>query len=81
MSVDLFTPTSGIVLADGKVIGKDVDYLPDAGVIIETPGFISYYSGLQNLKVLAGIKNKNRKFTDTGCYEACGIRPGSQTFR
>ena len=51
-------PTSGIVLADEKVIGKDVDYLPDAGVIIETPGFISYYSGLQNLKVLAGIKNK-----------------------
>ena len=47
-------PTSGIVLADGK----DVDYLPNAGVIIETPGFISYYSGLQNLKVLAGIKNK-----------------------
>ena len=46
-------PTSGIVLADGKVIGKDVDYLPDAGIIIETPGFISYYSGLQNLKVLA----------------------------
>lgn len=51
-------PTSGIVLADEKVIGKDVDYLPDAGVIIETPGFISYYSGLQNLKVLAGIKNR-----------------------
>ena len=48
----------GIVLADEKVIGKDVDYLPDAGVIIETPGFISYYSGLQNLKVLAGIKNR-----------------------
>ena len=35
-----------------------MDYLPDAGVIIETPGFIPYYSGFQNLKVLAGIKNK-----------------------
>ena len=32
-------PTSGIVLADEKVIGKDVDYLPDkrAGGI-EKPG-------------------------------------------
>lgn len=50
-------PTAGMVIADGKVIGKDVDYLPDAGIIIETPGFIPYYSGLKNLKVLAGIKN------------------------
>lgn len=51
-------PTEGTVESNGNVIGRDVDYLPDAGVIIETPGFISYYSGFQNLKVLAGIKNK-----------------------
>lgn len=51
-------PTGGQIQADGKVIGKDVDYLPDAGIIIETPGFIGYYSGLQNLKVLAGINHK-----------------------
>ncbi len=51
-------PTKGTVESNGKVIGRDVDYLPDAGVIIETPGFIPYYSGFQNLKVLAGIKNK-----------------------
>lgn len=51
-------PTEGKIEADGKVIGKDVDYLPDAGIILETPGFIGYYSGLQNLKVLAGINHK-----------------------
>ena len=51
-------PTEGTVESNGNVIGRDVDYLPDAGVIIETPGFIPYYSGFQNLKVLAGIKNK-----------------------
>ena len=33
-------PTEGKIEADGKVIGKDVDYLPDAGIILETPGFI-----------------------------------------
>ena len=38
-------PTKGAVLSNGKKIGKDMDYLQDAGVIIETPGFISYYSG------------------------------------
>ena len=51
-------PTSGEVQADGRTIGRDEDYLPDAGIIIETPGFIPYYSGLQNLKVLAGIRNR-----------------------
>ena len=54
----LIRPTEGTVESNGNVIGRDVDYLPDAGVIIETPGFIPYYSGFQNLKVLAGIKNK-----------------------
>jgi len=68
-------PTSGIVLADEKVIGKDVDYLPDAGVIIETPGFISYYSGLQNLKVLAGIKNKIDNSQIRGAMKRVGLDP------
>ena len=68
-------PTSGMVLADGKVIGKDVDYLPDAGVIIETPGFISYYSGLQNLKVLAGIKNKIGNLQIRDAMKRVGLDP------
>lgn len=51
-------PDRGEVESDGKIIGKDVDYIPDTGIIIETPGFISYYTGLQNLKVLAGIQRK-----------------------
>ena len=68
-------PTSGIVLADEKVIGKDVDYLPDAGVIIETPGFISYYSGLQNLKVLAGIKNKIDNLQIRDAMKRVGLDP------
>ena len=49
-------PTCGEVLVDGKQVGVDVDYLPDAGVILETPGFIPYYSGCRNLKALADIR-------------------------
>lgn len=66
-------PSSGEVAANGKVIGKDVDYLPDAGIIIETPGFIPYYSGLQNLKVLAGIKNKITKEEMRAAMERVGL--------
>lgn len=51
-------PSSGTVKVLGSEIGKDIDFIPDAGIIIETPGFIAHYSGYKNLKLLAGIQNK-----------------------
>ena len=51
-------PTSGKVSVDGNVIGKDVDFPQNVGIIIETPGFIPYYSGYRNLKILAGLRKK-----------------------
>lgn len=48
-------PTNGIVIVDGKQIGKDCDFAPSTGVIIETPGFLGHFSGRQNLKMLADI--------------------------
>ncbi|MCD7922774.1 MAG: ATP-binding cassette domain-containing protein [Clostridiales bacterium] len=71
-------PTEGYVKADGKIIGKDVDYLPDAGIIIETPGFIPYYSGLKNLVVLAGIKNKITKEDMKKAMRQTGLDPESK---
>lgn len=51
-------PTSGEIFVRGKKVGKDFDFPPDVGIIIETPGFIPYYSGLKNLKLLAGLNKK-----------------------
>ena len=51
-------PTSGKVIVNGKVIGKDVDFPESTGIIIETPGFLAHYSGLRNLKLLAGVSHK-----------------------
>lgn len=51
-------PTSGKISVLGKTIGKDIDFVPDAGIIIETPGFISGYSGFKNLLLLAMIRKK-----------------------
>lgn len=51
-------PTCGEILVDGKRIGIDCDFPENAGVIIETPGFIPYYSGFKNLKMLADIQHK-----------------------
>lgn len=49
-------PTSGNIKVNDKQIGKDVDFIQNAGIIIEEPGFFSYYNGYKNLKLLAGIK-------------------------
>ena len=52
----LILPTSGNVIIDGKKIGKDIDFPQDAGIIIETPGFLPNMSGYKNLKLLASLK-------------------------
>ena len=54
----LLRPTTGTVTVQGKQLGKDSDFAPDVGVLIETPSFISYESGFRNLRDLAAIRKK-----------------------
>ena len=51
-------PTSGEITVNEKRIGKDCDFPKNIGIIIETPGFIPYYSGYKNLKLLADLNKK-----------------------
>ncbi len=51
-------PTSGTVEVMGKAIGKDCDFAPSTGIIIESPGFLPHYSAKRNLEILAGISGK-----------------------
>lgn len=63
----LYRVTDGIIIVDGKILGRDVDFPDNMGVIIETPGFISNMSGYKNLRMLARIRNK---ITDEDIREA-----------
>lgn len=49
--------SQGAITVEGKKIGKDVDFAPSTGVIIEEPGFLSQLSGEKNLMILANISN------------------------
>ncbi len=51
-------PTSGMIYVAGKQVGKDCDFPDRLGLIIETPGFIPYYSGYKNLKLLADLNKR-----------------------
>ena len=50
--------TEGHVIYRGKIIGKEQDFIDDAGIVIEEPEFINSLSGLENLKILAEIQKK-----------------------
>ena len=51
-------PTRGEVIFDNKKIGSDIDFLKNTGIIIETPSFVPYYSGMKNLTELASLNRK-----------------------
>ena len=53
-------PDSGRVFVFGKEIGKDCDFAPDTGMIIETPGFIDTESGVHNLRYLKKLGRKEK---------------------
>lgn len=67
--------TSGEILVNDKKVGKDIDFPDNIGIIIETPGFIPYYSGYKNLKLLAGLNNRigRKEIEDT--IELVGLDP------
>ena len=68
-------PTAGIITVGGKQIGKDIDFPENMGIIIEAPGFIPYYSGYKNLKLLAGLRGKIGKNEIIKSMEQVGLDP------
>lgn len=62
---------------DGKVIGKDIDFLPELGVLIEKPGFMENYTQFQNLKYLAQINNVINDEDIRAALELVGLEPGN----
>ena len=68
-------PTEGTVFVADKQIGKDCDFPESVGIIIETPGFIPYYSGFKNLKLLADLKRKIGREQIKKVMEQVGLDP------
>lgn len=68
-------PTDGEITVDGKRIGKDCDFPDSVGIIIETPGFIPYYSGYKNLKLLADLNKKINGNEIKKSMEQVGLDP------
>lgn len=56
MIAGLIFATDGQVIVNEQVLGKDIEFPPSVGVLIENPAFLDNYTGYQNLKILADIE-------------------------
>lgn len=78
----LIVPTSGRISIDEKVLGKDISFPPSVGVLIENPGFIPGYTGFENLKFLAQIKDQITDNEILQSLKKVGLEPNSKkTYR
>ena len=74
----LAAPTSGDIVIDEKIIGKDIDFPENLGAIIEQPAFMQFASGFKNLKFLADINKKIDKAEIRSTMEMVGLNPDSK---
>ncbi|OLS03262.1 ABC transporter ATP-binding protein [Tissierella creatinophila] len=57
MLCGLILPTSGMVKVDGKVLGKDISFPENLGILLEKPSFLPNLTGYENLQMLSDIRN------------------------
>lgn len=71
-------PSEGEIIVNGKVLGKECDFPRELGALIETPGFLNYESGFDNLYYLAKIQNIIDKTEVEHAMEMVGLDPKSK---
>ena len=72
-------PDSGTVKIRGELLGNKRDFPDNVGVLINSPGFISLNTGLQNLEYLAGIRGVIGKRQIRAAMQKVGLDPEDKT--
>ena len=75
----LIYPTSGHVYIDGKELGKDMDYPPSVGLLIENPAFLENFSALKNLQMIASLNGRLSDAQLRECLEIVGLKDSMHT--
>lgn len=72
-------PDCGEIYIRGEKIGKNFDFPDNVGAVINNPGYIDMYTGFDNLKFLAGIKNNINDNKIRSTLELVGLDPTNKT--
>lgn len=82
MMAGLIRPTSGRVCVDGHQLGRDMDFPPSIGLLLENPSFLPNHTGLKNLELLAGIQQRVTSADIRQTLQDVGLNPDDpRTFR
>lgn len=73
------TPDGGTIKIRGELLGKRRDFPDNVGVLINSPGFISLNTGLQNLKYQAGIRGVIGERQIRAAMQKVGLDPEDRT--
>lgn len=71
----LILPTRGNVVIDGKILGKDISFPENTGVLIENPSFLPNLTGFRNLKILADLQGNISEEQIRGVLSTVGLDP------
>lgn len=74
----LYTIDEGSIIINNKVLGKDIDMLVNAGIIIEEPAYIRNISGYRNLDLLYRINHRADKNKIEEVMRQVGLNPKSK---
>lgn len=72
-------PNKGKIVINGADIGRSDRYPENIGVFINSPGFVSFYTGFQNLKYLADIQGRINDEKICSTMEMVGLDPSDRT--
>ncbi len=71
----LMRPTSGKVFIDGLQLGRDMDFPPSIGVLLEDPAFLPDKTGIQNLEMIAELRGVVGRNEIRAVLQRVGLAP------
>ena len=69
---------SGEVRLDKKVLKKDIDILPNLGIILENAGLYPEFTGMENLEMLAKVNKKVQREEIENTIRRVGLNPADK---
>lgn len=77
--VGLIRPDQGEVYVREKRLGKNADFPENVGILINSPGYIELYTGLENLQFLAAINHRISVSDIIETMKMVGLNPDDKT--
>lgn len=75
----LLSTDTGHIEVNGTQVGGRMGVFPEnVGILINSPGYVDFYTGFYNLKLLAEIKGTTSDETIRQTMELCGLDPYSK---